>query len=249
MELVIVKNDKTVTTSLMVAEYFGKQHAHVLRDIKSLLESKPDLGLSNFGLSSYTNSQNKEQPMYEMDKDGFTLLCMGFTGERALDFKLAYIKAFNEMESMLRQPLPATTIVPVGDEDRKVLAATNIMESYVRLSRLFKTPEHLTLSEGVKQVRNSLGIDLTPLLQGGSTQDRILEDDVFLEVRELGRIHGIPAQEVNKILEHKGFQTKGTDMWIATDLAAGQYFVHQWTVKNKSGYNLKWRRSFIASII
>ena len=99
IELVNVVDKKVVTTSLKVAEMFGKEHFHVLRDIKALMEE--EIGASNFGLSSYKNSQNKEQPMYLIDRDGFTLLAMGFTGKEALKFKVQYIQAFNKMEEEL----------------------------------------------------------------------------------------------------------------------------------------------------
>ncbi|MCI8582719.1 MAG: Rha family transcriptional regulator, partial [Dorea sp.] len=82
----------------------GKQHAHVLRDIKEL-ECSEEFRLSNFGESSYINSQNKKQPMYYMTRDGFTILVMGYTGEKAMRFKEAYIKQFNVMEKALQGKL------------------------------------------------------------------------------------------------------------------------------------------------
>ncbi len=60
-------------------------------------------GQSNFGLSSYTNSQSKELPMYIISKNGFTLLAMGYTGVKALEFKMAYIEAFDQMEMHIRE--------------------------------------------------------------------------------------------------------------------------------------------------
>lgn len=96
----INKEEATVVTSLDVAETFEKQHAHVLRDIKEL-ECSEGFRLSNFGESSYINSQNKKQPMYYMTRDGFTLLVMGYTGEKAMRFKEAYIRQFNAMEKVL----------------------------------------------------------------------------------------------------------------------------------------------------
>lgn len=103
MDLVICNNGKATTTSLKVAEYFGKQHSHVIRAIETLLQDPAVAGRSNFGLSSYINEQNKQQPMYEMDRDGFTLLAMGFTGRKALTFKLSYIDAFNRAEQMIQK--------------------------------------------------------------------------------------------------------------------------------------------------
>lgn len=98
------KEERAAVTSLDVAETFGKEHRHVLRDIRELGCSE-EFGRSNFGQSSYLNAQNKEQPMVYMTRDGFTLLVMGYTGELAMRFKEAYIKQFNAMEMALRGKL------------------------------------------------------------------------------------------------------------------------------------------------
>lgn len=102
-DLVFVgQNDRVLTTSLKVAEIFGKEHSKVMRDITNLYCSD-DFRAANFGGSSYTSEQNKQLPMYEMTKDGFTFLVMGYTGKKAAAFKEAYIKRFNEMEAELRK--------------------------------------------------------------------------------------------------------------------------------------------------
>lgn len=98
------KEEVTVVSSLDVAETFEKEHYHVLRDIKEL-ECSEEFRLSNFGESSYRNSQNKKQPMYYMTRDGFTLLVMGYKGHKAMKFKEAYIKQFNAMEKQLKEKL------------------------------------------------------------------------------------------------------------------------------------------------
>lgn len=95
------KEEVTVVSSLDVAKTFGKEHNHVIRDIREL-ECSNEFRQSNFGQSYYLNSQNKKQPMYLITRDGFTLLCMGYTGEKAMQFKEAYIKQFNEMEKLLQ---------------------------------------------------------------------------------------------------------------------------------------------------
>lgn len=94
------KEEVTVVTSLDIAETFGKEHFHVLRDIENL-ECSKEFRESNFGLSSYKSSQNKSLPMYYITRDGFTLLVMGYTGEKAMRFKEAYIRQFNAMEKAL----------------------------------------------------------------------------------------------------------------------------------------------------
>lgn len=98
-----VVNGHPTTLSTQVADYFGKNHQHVTRDIRNLIDKCPNLGLSNFGQTTYKDSQGKNQPCYRMDRKGFVLLAMGFTGEQALKFKIAYIDAFDEMEAQLRK--------------------------------------------------------------------------------------------------------------------------------------------------
>lgn len=96
----IKKEEVTVVTSLDIAETFGKEHKHVLRDIREL-ECSNEFRQSNFGPSNYVNEQKHKQPMYYITRDGFTLLVMGYTGEKAMKFKEAYIKQFNAMEKAL----------------------------------------------------------------------------------------------------------------------------------------------------
>jgi Rha family phage regulatory protein len=101
--ITIGKNEQITTTSLNVAEVFGKRHDHVLRDIDNLLSSLPsEWGVPNFGEGSKTNTQNGQSYRYfNLTRDGFMLLVMGFTGEKALKLKLAYIEQFNAMETAL----------------------------------------------------------------------------------------------------------------------------------------------------
>ena len=100
------KEERVAVTSLDVAETFGKEHYHVLEDVRAIQGkiSTPEFsGL--FFETAYTAENGKKQPMYLMDRDGFTLLAMGYTGEKAMQFKLAYIKQFNAMEAALQGKL------------------------------------------------------------------------------------------------------------------------------------------------
>ncbi len=118
MNLVIIQNRQAVTTSLQVAESFEKRHDHVLRDIETILGGLPNSGEAPmFYESAYEHPQNKQQyRMFYMNRDGFTLLAMGFTGSKALDFKLKYIQAFNEMERQLTQPTTAELIAMMAQQ-------------------------------------------------------------------------------------------------------------------------------------
>lgn len=91
------------TTSRKVAEVFGKEHSHVLRDIREL-GCSDEFRKSNFGFSEYkVDGNNKTYKECVITRDGFTLLVMGYTGEKAMQFKEAYIHAFNEMEKELKR--------------------------------------------------------------------------------------------------------------------------------------------------
>lgn len=103
VEIIGKRNEeRLITTSLKIAEKFGKEHAHVLRDIRDM-ECSDTFRQSNFGLSSYKSAQGKTLPMYEVTKDGFTILAMGYTGKEAMRFKEDYINAFNAMENELKR--------------------------------------------------------------------------------------------------------------------------------------------------
>lgn len=103
MELVKIENDRMLTDSRIVAETFGKDHRHVLRDIDNI---KKDV--SNFGQMFFEteapDSYGRQQRIYEMTRDGFSLLAMGFTGSDAMEWKLKYLEAFNKMEAFWNSP-------------------------------------------------------------------------------------------------------------------------------------------------
>ncbi|MGB3222545.1 MAG: Rha family transcriptional regulator [Desulforhopalus sp.] len=102
-QLVIINEQEVpVTTSKKVAEYFGKQHGHVLESIRMIMgitANKTQEGISDFRETTFKNLQNhQEYPMFEMTRKGFMLLVMGFTGERAMRFKRDFIKVIEKDE-------------------------------------------------------------------------------------------------------------------------------------------------------
>lgn len=140
--LVIMKDQQAVTTSLQVAENFDKNHQHVLRDLDALKE-----GVQNwtdlFYEDTYTHPQNKQEyRMIYMNRDGFALLAMGFTGKKALEFKLKYIQAFNEMETQLK-------ISGMTTEDIMIATLENQKEIKLRLN---------TVTEDVESLKNEVDL-------------------------------------------------------------------------------------------
>lgn len=104
-ELVIMRDRQAVTTSLQVAQNFEKRHDNVLRDIENL--HKDVLNFEEMFIeSTELDSYGRDRRIYYMNRDGFSLLAMGFTGKKALQFKLKYIDAFNQMEKQLQQQKP-----------------------------------------------------------------------------------------------------------------------------------------------
>lgn len=90
------QNGEPVVSSREVAKNFGKEHKDVLKAINNLV-AQNCAAKSMFHLSDFEN-RGKKYPMYLMNRDGFSLLAMGFTGKEALEWKLKYIQAFNAME-------------------------------------------------------------------------------------------------------------------------------------------------------
>lgn len=120
-----MQNGEPVVSSRQIAESFEKRHDHVMRDIEDIMRGLPKNGdTPMFYKTEYVHEQNGQSyPMYLMNRDGFTLLAMGFNGKAALEWKLKYIAAFNEMEKKLadqpqltRSQLLATALIAAHEE-------------------------------------------------------------------------------------------------------------------------------------
>ena len=98
-----IQNNRLVVSSDQVAANFEKRHDHLLRNIEALKKDVPNFG-EMFFQSTKSDSYGRRQKIYYLSKDGFSLLAMGFTGRKALQWKLKYIEAFNKMEEALKHP-------------------------------------------------------------------------------------------------------------------------------------------------
>ena len=129
---ITTSNGELVVSSRQVAENFGKEHKHVLESIRTILAAE-NSAIKFFRQSTFEN-RGKQYPEYWMNRDGFSLLVMGFTGKEAMEWKIKYINAFNEMEKKLSKPqLTLTEQMAQG-----LLAAQQL------LSEKNKQIEHLT---------------------------------------------------------------------------------------------------------
>lgn len=100
-DLVMIKNNQVVVSSRQVAERFHKLHKNIIRSVKEILAAQNCA--TKFFKETYYINRGKKYIEYLMNRDGFVLLVMGFTGKVAMDLKIAYINAFNEMEAKLRK--------------------------------------------------------------------------------------------------------------------------------------------------
>lgn len=202
--LVIMKDRQAVTDSLTVAKSFEKNHRDVLRSARNL--SAQNCAVKKmFFESTYINQQSHKQPMIYMNRDGFTLLAMNFTGKKALDFKLKYIQAFNEMEKRIRQPkserleiMRKNSATKRAGVLYKIAMATDSNISRQKL--LHKAAEALT------------GEKLVPVMQ-----------DKYYSVEEVGQQLSLPTDLIDEIAnqihlkaEYSGQNQYGS--WINSDI-------------------------------
>lgn len=139
-ELVIMKDQQAVTTSLQVAESFERSHDNVLKAIYRLEKDVVNFN-EMFSEGNEPDLYGRDRRIYYMNRDGFTLLAMGFTGKKALDFKLKYIEAFNNMEEAIKEEriqLPKTPMEAL----KLMFEATE--ETNKKVDRLGNTVQNLT---------------------------------------------------------------------------------------------------------
>ena len=201
--LVVLRDRQAVTDSLKVAESFDKKHKHVLETARNLA-AENSATKKMFVESTYVN-RGKEYPMIYMNRDGFTLLAMSFTGKKALDFKLKYIQAFNEMEKRIRQPkserleiMRKNSATKRAGVLYKIAMATDSNISRQKL--LHKAAEVLT------------GEKLVPVMQ-----------DKYYSVEEVGQQLSLPTDLIDEIAnqihlkaEYSGQNQYGS--WINSDI-------------------------------
>ena len=186
-ELVIMHDQQAVTTSLKVAEIFEKKHQHVMESIRKLTVENSTVR-KMFVEDSYLNSRNQQQPMYYMNRDGFTLLAMGFTGSKAMEFKLKYIEAFNQMEKKIKEEtqfrLPtnlnemSTMFYSVmKDQDKKIEEQSEKVNFLMNLSGL-TSPRNKELTKA----RNKKVIQVCGGSESNSYQDKSLRSKLYNEL-------------------------------------------------------------------
>jgi Rha family phage regulatory protein len=197
-KLVVSKKDKVYTESQLVADVFEKEHKHVLRDIRELeTKCSKEFWESNFGLSNY-KVRGKEIPCYNLTRDGFTMLAMGFTGEKAIQFKEMYISKFNEIERMLisrnlaKMEFPELTnsINELYDE-----------AEFFRFSNELNMINKIVTGKTAKDIREENGLKKGTSIRPYLTEEQI-NDVLYLQRLDTGFVLAVPEyNERKKMLE------------------------------------------------
>lgn len=208
-------NGQLVTTSLKVAEVFGKEHNKVVRDIEKLSCSE-NFRNANFGVSlnirEIHNGGNKQEKYYSITKDGFVFLVMGYRGAKAAQFKEAYIDAFNKMEQSIKQPqvLPS----PIGMTVLKQLVeATQVMAAQI-------SQMQLQLSQ---QQSQSL-----PFIPVASEQRISPRQCKYYTVKQMAKALNSDARQLNAFLEYRRIQEYDSikQRWFLDSSLIGQGYTY-----------------------
>ena len=195
-EIIINNNGGTLTVpSMQIAENFGKRHCDVIRDIENIKgETSTQNCVNLFIESTYADSYGRQQKCYDLTRDGFSLLVMGFTGKKALEWKLKYIEAFNLMETKLKKGFTELEQMKIKAQYERATAMRMNAENR-RLKLLLSNPNWKSLSDvalqtmGIKAVETVTGQDLSPLLP---------QCDKLYSATEVAKILGIMTNDGKK---------------------------------------------------
>lgn len=197
-------NGQLMTTSLKVAEVFGKEHNKVVRDIENLSCSE-NFRNANFGVSlnirEIHNGGNKQEKYYSMTKDGFVFLVMGYRGAKAAQFKEAYIEAFNKMEKAIKEvpALPSSVDTAIL---KQLVEATQVMAAQISQMQMELNKQRTLLPES-KQT-----LSVQPLPAGFDTREkRISPRQIpYFTVKKIATEIGTTTKRINAILEKEDIQ-------------------------------------------
>lgn len=237
------KSNQPLTNSKLVAEVFEKEHKNVMQSIRKLMEGTAQNSAVRqmFSESTYLNEQNKEQPMFVMNQDGFTLLAMGFNGKKAMEFKLKYIEAFNAMKRQIEQSKPS---VPQNYlEALKSLVKSEEEKQQLALENRKQQQEILTISKENME----LGNKITEMLPKVSYYDQILQSNATMTITQIAQDYGMSAIKMNKQLEAMKIQHKMRGQWILYRQFLTGGYVHSRAVdiirldgRHDVKYNTEW---------
>ena len=250
-ELVEVKNQQVVTDSRKVAEVFGKRTDHVMRDIDNIKKDVPNFGEMFFEVEA-PDSYGRMQRIYYLNRDGLSLLVMGFTGKKAMEWKLKYIEAFNEMEKELNTK-PKNKMQVMADELTATLNVSKAMQEFFKMDE--STAKIFALRTGLNgsyKVIDSKTVDtFIKQLPASETNTVALltATDIAKELSaQLNK--KISNKTINQVLSDLGYQTKINKKWTLTDKALD--YANQIPFQNDNGhlgFQIKWKNTILQVLL
>lgn len=201
---IIMTSGVPCVSSLQVAEDFGKKHKHVLEAIENI-RAENSAVTPMFIESTYQAGTGKNYKCYDITRDGFSLLVMGFTGKEALDWKLRYIEAFNRMEQHIHLQYNAMQQLEMQAKADRA-AAMRMNAENRRMKMLLDHPEMQKLSPeslttlGVKRMEQTLGKDMSAKLP---------EVEKTYSATEVGKmLGGLSAMKIGQTANKFGLKTE-----------------------------------------
>lgn len=197
-ELVYLKNDETVCDSLQVSEKFGKRHADVIRSIENLIENDSTQNcVQCFTKASYKDNTGRKNKMYRMNRDGFSVLAMGFTGKKAMEWKWSYIKAFNQMENLIREKSTQTWIETRKAEKLTRKAETDTIQKLVKYAKSQGSTHADMLYMTYSKLANKMaGINKRDEATVSQLNNLSLMENIILHVIDTGILTGKHYKEI-----------------------------------------------------
>lgn len=243
-ELVTINGKQVVTSSRNVAEHFEKEHKHVLDSIRAILAAE-NSAAKFFHETTYEN-RGKQYPEYLMNRDGFALLVMGFTGKAALEWKMKYIDAFNAMEKSIKTP----QLAPNPHYRTRMIgtAVRDIGKTAESIERVFAVKHGMALASAMEMVGESYGIDTAPLKRLIPAEESPGYLNATMLAGKLGLLSktGNPkASDANAKLAELGLQKKEGKEWRLTDKDREYGEEKPFTRNGHSGYNIGWNEKVL----
>lgn len=203
-EIVFLKHDEAMTDSLTVAESFGKRHDSVIRAIENLEDDSPQNWGECFRATKYKDASGKWNKKYLMNRDGFTFLVMGFTGKRASEWKWNYIKAFNTMETVIRERATSVWIETreYGKLTRK--AETDALQKLVEYAKEQGSEHSEMLYMTYSRLANRMaGIEKRDEATVKQLNDLTLMENIILHIIDTGIMAKKHYKEIYQDCKHR----------------------------------------------
>lgn len=244
--LVSIINNQPVTSSRNVAVNFEKQHKHVLESIENIKAHLAEKSAQYFVEDTYKDASGKKNKGYIMTWKGFSLLVMGFTGAKALDWKIKYTDAFEAMQKQLSNPqlevLPRYKTRMIGT------AVRDIGKTAESIEQVYAVKHGMALAVATDMIGNTYGFDTSPLkkLLPAEENPGYLNATMIAEKAGILSKNGKPnAATANKMLADIGLQTKEGRDWRLTDKGREYGEEKPYSKNGHSGYSIAWNKKVL----